>query len=103
MTTVSCSTLHADLAECDLFSGLVTEDPRQQLIQQEELRQKARREQPNTSTKPKVAAVRAPNATSPPASGDAPKKANTPPRPGSEKERQLFKEFLDWRTRQRDL
>ena len=107
LTTVSCSTLPADIqqpllgfAECDLFSGLVTEDPRQQVLQQEELR---RREQPSTSATPKVATVRAPNATSRPVPGDASKKANTPPRVDVQKERQLFKEFLEWRGRQVDL
>ena len=106
LTTVSCSTLPADIqqpllgfAECDLFSGLVTEDPRQQVLQQEELR---RREQPSTSATPKVASVRAPNATSRPGSGDASKKANTP-RVDVQKERQLFKEFLEWRGRQIDV
>jgi hypothetical protein len=105
LTTVSCSTLPADIqqpllgfAECDLFSGLVTEDPRQQVLQQEE---KVRREQPSTSATP--ATVRAPNATSRPGSGDASKKANTPSRSDVERERRLFKEFLEWRGRQVDL
>ena len=94
MTTVSCSTLPADLAECDLFSGLVAESPRQQVAQQEEVRPKARREQPSTSTRSKVAAVRAPKATSRPVSGGASKKANTPQ--GLDAQEDLFQEFLDW-------
>lgn len=110
LTTVGCSTLPADIrqpflafAECDLFSGLVTENPRQQVLQREAEAAKRRREQPSTSAAPKVATVRAPNATSQPASGDAAKKASTPRRLDVEKERQLFKEFLDWRGRQVDL
>src|SRR5215510_12288265 len=100
-TTVSCSTLPDDIqspllafAECDLNSGLVTE---QQVLQ---ISPKGRREQPSTSATPKVATVRPPNATSPP---DASKKATTRPRPDVEKEWKLFKEFLDWRGRQVDL
>ena len=94
MTTVSCSTLPADLAECDLFSGLVTEEPRQQVAQREEVRPKVRREQPSTSATPKAAAVRAPKATSRPVSGDAPKKVNTSRRHDAQED--LFQEFLDW-------
>ena len=97
LTTVSCSTLPADLAECDLFSGLVTENPREQVLQREKVQPKIRREQPSTSATPKVATVRAPNATSRSVPGDASKKANTPPRRDVEKERQLYKEFLEWR------
>src|SRR5262245_24108000 len=103
-TTVSCSTLPDDIqspllafAECDLNSGLVTE---QQVLQ---ISPKGRREQPSTSATPKVATVGAPNATSRPASGDASKKANTRPRSDVERERKLFKEFLEWRGRQVDL
>jgi hypothetical protein len=48
------------------------------------------REQPETSTSPKVATVPAPKA----------KKANTPPRVDAQKEQQLYQEFLEWRNRQ---
>ena len=95
LTTVSCSTLSIDLAECDLSSGLVTEE--QVLPPREEPRPKVRREQASTSATPKVTPVRASNATSPSGSGDAPKKASTPPRGDVQKERELFKEFLEWR------
>ena len=99
LTTVSCSTLAVD--ECDLYSGLVTEDPRQLVLQREE-QQKARRQQPNTSTTPKVTPVRATNASRP-VPGDTPKdtskKANTPPQRDLEKQRELFKEFLEWSRR----
>jgi hypothetical protein len=94
MTTVSCSTLPADLAECDLFSGLVTAEPQRQVVQREEVRPKVRREQPSTSATPKVAAVRAPKATSRPASGDASKKAKTQRRLDAQED--LFQDFLDW-------
>jgi len=85
-------------AECDLYSGLVTE---QQVLQ---ISPKGSREQPGTSAKPKVATVRAPNATIwGDAPKDVPKKGSTRPRPDVEKERKLFKEFLEWRGRQVDL
>jgi hypothetical protein len=51
---------------------------------------KVRREQPKTSTSPKVTTVPAPKA----------KKANTPPRLAAQKEQQLYQEFLEWRKRQ---
>jgi len=95
LTTVSCSTLSVDLAECDLSSGLVTEE--QVLPPREQQHPKVRREQASTSATPKVTPVRASNATSPSGSGDAPKKASTPPRGDVQKERELFKEFLEWR------
>jgi hypothetical protein len=97
LTTVSCSTLSIDLAECDLSSGLVTEE---QVLPP---RPKIRREQANTSATPKATPVRASNASGQPGSGDAPKKASTPPRrDGQEvqKERVLFNEFLEWRKSQ---
>ena len=93
LTTVSCSTLSVDLAECDLSSGLVTEE--QVLPPREVQRPKVRREPASTSATPKVTPVRASNATS--GSSDAPKKASTPPRGDVQKERELFKEFLEWR------
>jgi len=106
LTTVSCSTLPIDIqqpllgyAECDLFSGLVTEEQ----VLRVEPSPKVRREQPSTSSKPKVATVRAPNATGQSAPGNASKKANTPSRTDVEKERKLFKEFMEWRGRQVDL
>src|SRR5262245_66482043 len=111
LTTVSCSTLPDDIqqpllgfadvgyAECDLFSGLVTEEQ----VLRVEPSPKVRREQPSTSAKPKVATVRAPNATSQSVPGNASKKANTPSRTDVEKERKLFKEFMEWRGRQVDL
>jgi len=107
LTTVSCSTLTVD--ECDLYSGLVTEDPRQLVLQKEE-QQKARRAQANTAATPKATPVRATNASSRSAPGDATKdtakdtakKANTPPRRDVQKERELFKDFLEWK-RQTEL
>ena len=47
------------------------------------------REQPETSTLPKVATVPVPKA----------KKANTAPRLDAQKEQQLYQEFLEWRNR----
>ena len=57
--------------------------------QRDEEQPKIRREQPKTSTSPKVATVPAPKA----------KKANTPPRLDAQKEEQLYQEFLEWRKR----
>jgi hypothetical protein len=96
LTTVSCSTLSIDLAECDLSSGIVTEEQ----VLPPRAAPKVRREQASTSATPKATPVRATNATGQPGSGDAPKKASAPPRrDGQEvqKERELFKEFLEWR------
>jgi hypothetical protein len=100
LTTVSCSTLPANILafdECDLFSGLVTQE---QVLPRAAAASKARRDQPSTSATPKVVPVRATNATSRPGSGDAPKKASTPPRRETQGEQQLFYEFLEWRNRQ---
>jgi hypothetical protein len=100
LTTVSCSTLPANILafdECDLFSGLVTEE---QVLPRAAAASKARREQPSTSATPKVVPVRATNATSRSGSGDAPKKTSTPPRRETKGEQQLFYEFLEWRNRQ---
>jgi hypothetical protein len=89
MTTVSCSTLD----ECLPSFSLPGIDPiNQQLAQRDEEPPKARREQPKNSASPKVATVPAPKA----------KKANTS-QLDTQKERQLFQEFLQWRNRQKDL
>jgi hypothetical protein len=97
LTTVSCSTLSIDLAECDLSSGIVTEE--QVLPPREEPRSKARREQASTSATPK--ATKASNTTNGSGSGDAPKKkAGTSPKTEVQKEQRLFNEFLDWRKSQ---
>jgi hypothetical protein len=86
MTTVSCS-----CDECEpLFSLPVIDAANQQSVQRDEGQPEVRREQPKTSTSPKVAAVPAPKA----------KKANTPPRLAAQKEQQLYQEFLEWRKRQ---
>src|SRR5215470_13358115 len=108
MTAVSCSRPGADMPPppvgiLELFSGRVTEAPKRQVIQREEAPPKVRRAQPRITAPPKVAKLHAPNTTSRPASPGAPKKANTPPRPNAQRERQLFEEFLEWRSRQKDL
>jgi len=106
LTTVSCSTLPVDILafeECDLSSGLMTDEQVLKIVpskvRREDVSAKARREQLGTAT-PKVIPVRATNATSRSGSGDAPKKASTPPRRDSQGEQQLFYEFLEWRNRQ---
>jgi hypothetical protein len=50
------------------------------------------REQPETSTLPKVATVPVPKV----------KKANTPPRLDAQKEQQLYQDFLEWQSRRKD-
>ena len=77
------------------FSFPWTDSTSPQSDQRNEGQPKVRREQPKTSTSPKVATVPAPKA----------KKANTPPRLDAQKldaqkEEQLYQEFLEWRTRQ---
>ena len=114
MTTVSCSRPElpqprVGIGEFELFSGLVTEAPKEQLIQEDEAHPKIRRETSKTSasrnvaTSRKVATARAPKATSPSASGGVSKKANTPARSNAQREQQLFQEFLEWQKRQKDL
>ena len=61
----------------------------QQSDQPDEEQPKVRREQPNTSTSPKVATAPAPKA----------KKVNPPPRLDTQKEQQLYQQFLEWRNR----
>jgi hypothetical protein len=78
VTTVSCSTPTADMAKP---SGGIVE-----------------RQQPRTSSLPKLATVSTPKATS--VSRPASKKANTPAEPHTQKDQQLFQEFqefLEWR------
>jgi hypothetical protein len=72
-----------------LFSPPAVDAANQQSDQRDEEQPKVRREQPKTSTSPKVATVPAPKA----------KKAHTPPRLDAQKEEQLYQEFLEWRKR----
>ena len=80
VTTVSCSTPTAHMPQ-----------PRAGIVE---------RVQPRTSASPKVATVDAPKAT--PVSRPASKKANTPPPLDAQREQQLYQEFLEWRSRQKD-
>jgi hypothetical protein len=78
----------------------VTAAPKQQLVQPDEGHPKVRRELSSTIASRKVATVHVPKATS--ASRPASKKTNPPPRPNAQEE-QLFREFLEWRKRQKAL
>jgi len=107
LPTVSCSSLPVDVLafeECDLSSGLVTEEQVLKVVpskvRREDISSKARREQPSASATPKVVPVRASNATSRSGSGEALKKGNTPPGFDVRREQQLFNEFLEWRNSQ---
>jgi len=104
MTTVSCSR-PADMPVgiVELLSGRVTEPPDLQSVQPDEASPKVRRQQPKPSASPKVATVHPPNPPRRSVSRPAAKKANTPQRLESQREQQLFQEFLEWRKRQRDL
>jgi hypothetical protein len=72
------------------FSFPWTDSTSPQSDQRNEGQPKVRRQQPKTTTSPKIATVPAPKA----------KKANTPPRLDAQKEEQLYQEFLEWRNRQ---
>ena len=85
----------------ELFSGGVTDAPKQQLVQQDGAHPKVRNGQPKASASPKVA--HAPKATSRSVPRPVSKKADTPPRLDAQREQQLYQEFLEWRSRQEDL
>jgi hypothetical protein len=114
LTTVSCSRPdmpqpRVGIFEPELFSGQVTEETERQLVQEDEAQPKIRRQQSKKSashkaaTARKVATVHTPKAPSPSASGSASKKAKSPPRPATQREQQLFQEFLEWRKQQNGL
>jgi hypothetical protein len=65
--------------------------------QRDEGQPTVRPEQPETPTPPKVATVPAPKVATVPA--PKAKKANTPPRLDTQKDQQLYEEFLEWRNR----
>jgi hypothetical protein len=85
----------------ELFSGGVTETPKQQLVQRDEAHPKVQRGQPKASASPKAATEDAPKATSQSIPRPAAKKANTP-QLDAQREQQLYQEFLEWRSRQKD-
>jgi hypothetical protein len=87
----------------ELFSGGVIDAPKQQLVQQDEAHPKVRNGQPKASASPKVGTEHAPKATSRSVPRPASKKADTPPRLDAQREQQLYQEFLEWRSRQKDL
>jgi hypothetical protein len=86
-----------------VFSGGVTDAPKQQLVQQDGAHPKVRNGQPEASALPKVATAHAPKATSRSVPRPASKKANTPPRLDAQREQKLYQDFLEWRSRQKDL
>jgi hypothetical protein len=111
MTSVSCSRPAADMPEPHYrmvervlpFSSRLTDGENQQLAQRRvDGQPMLRAEQRRTSQPPQPAKVHAPETTraSPPrpASG----KTNPPPLLNREKE-QLFQQFLEWRSRQKDV
>jgi hypothetical protein len=106
VTTVSCS--RPDMPQPDVgiverepsFPSLMIDAANPQLVQPREAQPKVRRAQPGTSASPKVATVHAQKATTGSAARPTSKKTNTPPRIDAEKE-QLFREFQEWQTRNR--
>jgi hypothetical protein len=105
ITTVSCSGPGADMplptaGIVELFTGGTTEAPNQQVVQQNEAQQKARRAQPKASTSPKVAQEQGAKSTGQSASRTAAKKASTPEQLDAQREQQLYREFLEWRKTQ---
>ena len=106
--TVSCSGPGADMPPpsvgvIDLFSGGVTDAPKQRLVQQDGAHPKVRKGQPKASASPKVATEHAPKVTNRSVPRPASKKADTPPRLDAQREEQLYQEFLEWQSRQKDL
>jgi hypothetical protein len=111
VTFVSCSRPIANMSdpgyravpsELSFFSRL-TDGENQQLAQRRVDDQSVHRaEQPRALPRPKVAKVYAPDtATAPVSRRDLPR-ANAPPLLEREKE-QLFEQFLEWRSRQKDI
>ena len=90
-----------NLGIIELFSGGVTEAPKQQLVKRDEAQPKVRHGQPKASASPK-ATEDAPRATSRSVLRPASKKANTTPPLDVQREQQLYQEFLEWRNRQKD-
>jgi len=88
--------------ELSFFSRL-TDGENQQLAQRRVDEQSVHRaEQHRISPRPKVAKVRGPDTATAPASRRDLQRANTPPRLDREK-KQLFEQFLEWRSRQKDI
>jgi hypothetical protein len=87
----------------ELFSGGVTDAPKQQLVQQDGAHSKVRNGQPKASASPKVPTEHAPKATSRSVPRPAAKKVDAPPLLDAQREQQLYQEFLEWRSRQKDL
>jgi hypothetical protein len=118
MAAVSCSTIdgpqpRADVCECEpsFFDRItvdrVAEAVNPQSVQRGEGQPKVQRAQPKTSASPKVATEHTPKATGASVARPASKKAKAAPRLDDQlddqRERQLFREFLEWRNRQKEL
>jgi hypothetical protein len=85
-----------------LFSSPAIDTADQQVVR-DKGQPKVQRVQPRTSASAKVATVHAPKATGASVSRPASKKASTPQRVNTQREEQLFQEFLEWRKRQKNL
>jgi hypothetical protein len=108
---VSCSRPMANMPEPSYrvvqpelsFFSRLSEGENQRLAQRRVDEQSVHRaEQHRALPRPKVATVHAPDTTTAPASRRDLLRANTPPLLDREKER-LFEQFLEWRSRQKDI
>jgi hypothetical protein len=111
MTLVSCARPMADMPEPSYrvappelsFFSRSTDGENQQLAQRRVDEQSVHRaEQHRISPRPKVAKVHAPDTGTAPAPRHDLQRANPTPLPDREKE-QLFQQFLEWRSRQKDI
>jgi hypothetical protein len=111
MTLVSCARPMANMPEpsyrvvppeLSFFSRLI-DGENQQLAQRRVDELSAHRAgQQRISPRPKIANIHAPDTATAPASRRDLQRANTPPLLDREKE-QLFQQFLEWRSRQKDI
>ena len=111
VTFVSCSRPMANMPEPSYrvvqpelsFFSRLTDGDNQQLAQRRVDEQSVHRaEQHRALPRPKVAKVHAPDTATAPASRRDLLRANAPPLLDREKE-QLFEQFLEWRSRQKDI
>ncbi len=85
------------------FSSSLSDEENRQLVQRRsDAKPNLQQEQHRTSSLPKVARVHAPDTSSGSAPRHASGKTNPPPLLDREKE-QLFQQFLEWRSRQKEV
>jgi len=109
-TSVSCSKRAVEMPEppyriveriLPFSNRLSDEENRQLALRRSDAKPNLQQEQHRTSSPPKVANVHAPDTSSASAPRPASRKTNPPPLLNREKE-QLFQQFLEWRSRQKE-